>query len=77
MIAYIMAFGCVLLLISYFIKGVLIHLALLGLWIWLIISAGSSLPAGTDRTWLQIVAAVLMMYSVIMVIKRFLPSGVD
>ena len=53
MIAYIMAFGCVLLLISYFIKGVLIHLALLGLWIWLIISAGSSLPAGADRTWFR------------------------
>lgn len=77
MIIYFIAFGLGLLAISFLIKGVLIHLALFGIWIGLIINAGSSLPAGADRTWLQIVAAVLMMYSVIMIIKRFLPSGVD
>lgn len=78
MLTYLTIFGVSLLLISFFLKGALIQLALLGIWIAVIINAGSVLPVGSDRTWVQIVASLLMTYSVVMIVKRFFSSsGVD
>jgi hypothetical protein len=78
MLTYLTIFGLVLLLISFFLKGVLIQMALFCIWIGVIVTSGNDIPAGEARTWLQIAAGCLLILSVAMMVKKFFStSGVD
>lgn len=68
-------FGLGLLLISFFIKGILIHFALFGIWIAEILQVNAlseSIIKGDIKTWIMVALSCLMIYSVISIFIRFI-----